>query len=547
MTVPGTDITVGTPRRRLAERCAALGMPCWQFDASGREISGPGESGGAGAWLRTRVVSSFARDAAALWAMEEPPGDPEVFPGARLIPLQETRRRRRLSLTLAMALAPEALEGETFRAACAEAGLDEGEARSALAGMAVFPREAAVRVGEALGWAHADLAELDDQRFNVDSLSRQLAESYEEMTLLYQLRESMNELAHPDRFVKQACFELHQVMPFRWVGARFADDPDLARALAGRTVHVGTLPCPEPLFRSSAGALLASLRPGRSEMLDAETSPLAVRGSQAFAHPIVRSGQVVGALLMGDKRGEDAAVTTIEMKMVEAAAGYVAILMENASLYEDQHAMFLGTLRALTASIDAKDPYTRGHSERVADLAAEIARAAGLPEAQVERVRIAGLVHDVGKIGVPEAVLRKPGRLSDAEFEAMKAHPEIGYHILRDIPQMADVLPGVLHHHERYEGGGYPTGIAGEEIPLVARIIALADSFDAMSSNRTYRPAMTRKRVLDEIRANAGRQFDPRLAAVFERVDLREYDRAVARHLADSERERPGGPRGAAA
>jgi HD-GYP domain-containing protein (c-di-GMP phosphodiesterase class II) len=136
----------------------------------------------------------------------------------------------------------------------------------------------------------------------------------------------------------------------------------------------------------------------------------------------------------------------------------------------------------------------------------------------------------VGKIGVPEAVLTKAGRLTDAEFEHIKRHPEMGHIILRDIPQLADVLPGVLHHHERWDGAGYPHRLTGEHIPLLARVIALADTFDAMSSNRSYRPAMPRERVLAEVARCAGTQFDPALSPLFLRIDLAEYDRMVARH-----------------
>ncbi len=153
----------------------------------------------------------------------------------------------------------------------------------------------------------------------------------------------------------------------------------------------------------------------------------------------------------------------------------------------------------------------------------------------VERIRIAGLVHDIGKIGVPEAILRKPGRLTDDEVRSMKSHPEIGHRILQDIKQLADVLPGVLHHHERFDGKGYPKGLSGEGIPLSARIIALADSFDAMSSNRTYRTALPRAKVLSEIRACAGAQFDPRMAELFVTLDFTAYDRAVLRHRAAAE------------
>ena len=192
----------------------------------------------------------------------------------------------------------------------------------------------------------------------------------------------------------------------------------------------------------------------------------------------------------------------------------------------------------MSGALDAKDRYTRGHSDRVAYLSAETARVLGLSDEEVERVRIAGIVHDVGKIGVPESVLCKPGRLTDEEFEKIKKHPEIGFRILEGIPGLQDILPGVLHHHERYDGRGYPHGLAGEDVPLLARIIGVADTFDAMSSNRAYRSKMSREVVLAEIAKCSGTQFDPAVAEAFLRLNLSEYDRMVADHAAQDPLER---------
>jgi HD-GYP domain-containing protein (c-di-GMP phosphodiesterase class II) len=194
--------------------------------------------------------------------------------------------------------------------------------------------------------------------------------------------------------------------------------------------------------------------------------------------------------------------------------------------------MFLGTLEALTASIDAKDRYTCGHSRRVAHLTQQLAEAIGLDEHTVSRCHIAGLVHDVGKIGVPEAVLLKPGKLTAEEYGWIRKHPEMGFRILKDIPQLNDILPGVLYHHERWDGRGYPQGLSGEQIPLLARLIGLADSFDAMSSTRTYRSALSRGQVLEEIARCRGSQFDPDLAATFVHLDFSEFDRLVREHQA---------------
>jgi HD-GYP domain-containing protein (c-di-GMP phosphodiesterase class II) len=138
----------------------------------------------------------------------------------------------------------------------------------------------------------------------------------------------------------------------------------------------------------------------------------------------------------------------------------------------------------------------------------------------------------VGKIGVPESTLLKPGKLTEVEFGHIKKHPEIGFEILHQVPLLADVLPGVLHHHERYDGKGYPYGLSGTEIPLMARIIAVADTFDAMSSDRAYRARMPRVQVLAEIARSAGTQLDPRLAQIMQKVNLAEYDALSARHAA---------------
>ena len=170
------------------------------------------------------------------------------------------------------------------------------------------------------------------------------------------------------------------------------------------------------------------------------------------------------------------------------------------------------------------------HSERVALVARELATVAGMSPAMVDQIYMAGLLHDVGKIGVPEAVLKKPGKLTAEEFEQMKQHPEIGAHILRDVRQLEPVIPGVLHHHERWDGRGYPAKLAGENIPLAGRILCLADCFDAMTSNRTYRPALPFDTALSEIRNGAGTQFDPELAAAFLRISQERLLELTAGH-----------------
>src|SRR5215204_3822211 len=205
-------------------------------------------------------------------------------------------------------------------------------------------------------------------------------------------------------------------------------------------------------------------------------------------------------------------------------------------LFEDVHGLMMGLLHSLTSAVDAKDAYTCGHSERVALVSRHLAQQMGLSEKDVEQIYMAGLLHDVGKIGVPEAVLQKTGKLTPEEFEQMKRHPQIGARILQDIKQVREIVPGVRHHHELYDGKGYPVGLAGEKIPLMGRIICLADCFDAMTSNRTYRKALPLEVALTEIRRCSGTQFDPALTDAFLRTECETFRELLKDHQEQTKR-----------
>lgn len=186
--------------------------------------------------------------------------------------------------------------------------------------------------------------------------------------------------------------------------------------------------------------------------------------------------------------------------------------------------VYRALLRTLTAAIDARDPYTQGHSARVSANAAAIARRLGLPPRDVERIRRAGLLHDIGKIGVRDAVLLKPGKLTPEEWEALKQHTSIGARIVAESGAMTELLAAIRHHHERIDGRGYPAGLKGDAIPLDARILAVADAFDAMTSDRAYQRARPPEQALLELRRVAGAQVDARvveaLAGLYERGEL---------------------------
>jgi HD-GYP domain-containing protein (c-di-GMP phosphodiesterase class II) len=369
-----------------------------------------------------------------------------------------------------------------------------------------------------------------DLRSLVEGFSQRLMQSYEETYSLFRTLRLVASSPDPVCQIRLVCANVQQVLPFSWVAVAFRDDPKIVPELRSRVFLVGAAPNQEEVeaaILNKAAALLENewtkvLVPGKSTVA-------ALTNAEAVCDPISHDDHVIGLLIAGNKTTDNGEIASPEMQYLDAVAEFIGTFHENMARYSEQRAMSIGTLEALTAAIDAKDPYTRGHSERVAYLSSEIAKAMGLSDDEAERVRISGLVHDVGKIGVPERVLCKAGRLTDEEFGLIKLHPETGHRILKGITLLEHALGGVLHHHERIDGRGYPHGLKGDAIPLTARIIGLADTFDAMSSNRAYRPAMPREKVLAEIARCAGTQLDAAVVAAFTKVDLRGYDELMTR------------------
>ncbi len=263
---------------------------------------------------------------------------------------------------------------------------------------------------------------------------------------------------------------------------------------------------------------------------------------EALCIPVTIGNSVAGCIYLDNREGQVRGQSSDEdIEYCTGLAEIASLAMSNLKRAdierrhtEERHGFLLGTVSALVNAIDAKDTYTCGHSERVAWLSKELAQFLELDEATIEEVHICGLVHDIGKIGIPEAILRKPGRLTDEEFEQIRAHPVIGEDILREVPQLQPVLPGVRSHHERWDGGGYPDGTKGKDTPLFGRILGIADAFDAMCSSRSYRKKLNRSEVLDEIAACAGAQFDPELAKLFLKINFIHYDVMIDFHVSQA-------------
>ena len=204
------------------------------------------------------------------------------------------------------------------------------------------------------------------------------------------------------------------------------------------------------------------------------------------------------------------------LKLLHILVDFFSLSLENAYLFNDLKSSYFDTIRAITKSIEARDPYTKGHSERVAHYAKIMAEELQWDRQEIELIDWGGMLHDVGKIGVPDSILNKPGRLTDDEYHRMQLHPLIGAEIVEGISFLEPAKPYIIDHHERFDGKGYSRGIAGEKISIQGRLLAVADSFDAMTSDRPYRKSLPLEVAFDEIVGHKGTQFDPEVVRAFE-------------------------------
>ena len=239
--------------------------------------------------------------------------------------------------------------------------------------------------------------------------------------------------------------------------------------------------------------------------------------------PLKIKDDVIGTLTIANK-DDGSKFVQEDLEMVTTIASQASVAINNARLYEEQQRTYLSTVQALVSTIEASDSYTRGHSERVTRYAMAIAEEMGLPGATLRNLEQAAILHDIGKIGIDLGLLHKTEKLDYSDIETLRKHPEIGQRILEPIHFLCSTSDIVAQHHERYDGDGYPNGLRGSEIQLEARVLAVADTFDAMTSNRPYRDALLREDAITEIRENSGTQFDPDVVEAF----LRVYDKEQA-------------------
>lgn len=513
--VPGRDGAAARPvlLQQLAHRALVLGVWPWRVRQDGALASPLFHLDATSAWLAgTEFVRAVNRAVVSSTATEPLPGM-FVTPvnlgaagddGLVLIALDKTAEHQ-----------------AWFGRACLDAGTDATAAAELLT---TTTADSLARTMAAIEFMAHDLGHATTLRRTVDGCANQLVAGMEAMNALGFLGGSLHDLTCPAHFIKQATERIRQALGLSWCAVQIAE-PLSPTFPAGTHVAGATGVTSETLDAALRGLSARVATPTRTLVLlegDELRAFASLSCGTLALQRIARGTRLAGVLAAACPAGTR--LTGERSAVIAAAAGYIGAFVDNAQLYDEQQRLIAGSLRALTATIEAKDQNTHGHSARVAFLASRLAHFVGLDRAMVRRAYLCGLVHDIGKIGIRESVLAKPDKLSDDEFDHIKRHPVIGYDILRDLPALADLLPGVLHHHERWDGRGYPHGLAGGDIPLLARLIAVVDTFDAMSSARAYRPALARERVLGEIKRVLGTQLDPELGAALLDMDLDEVD-----------------------
>ena len=442
--------------------------------------------------------------------------------GGCLLAMPIYRRRRIVGVAVACYPAREMLDEEFLARTCDRLGLD----RQAVAAMAEhdcrYSAEEAEGLLDLLEWLLEREQDQAVAKEELANLSANLAVTYEELSLLYSISGSMSVTQDPPDFLHSVCEELLEVMNIS--GAAAIEYAHPSSGERETLVVAGEIDLDVPSLRKLMLKTIASSLTGDdrailcNDFADADDPELTRRIDNYIAVPLVSDDNRIG-LLVGTNKvvGE---FDSVDLKLLNSIGNQSSVFLANNRLYADLQDLLMGVLHALTATIDAKDPYTCGHSHRVALISKRIAEDMGLPAEKVRQIYLCGLLHDIGKIGVPEAVLTKPGRLTDDEYDKIRLHPSIGARILGGIRQLDEVIVGILTHHERPDGSGYPQGLSGDALPLDGLIVGLADSFDAMTSDRTYRKALPLEQVIREIRDHAGTQFDPRVVETFLAMDV---------------------------
>lgn len=420
---------------------------------------------------------------------------------------------------------------EDVRSAAEAFGVDSAHAFRWSRSMDVWPPHAVLHLAEALQNSDQWDCQIEQLNSQLTDVSAHLLSTFEELNLLHRLSERLSISSSETELGDMALTWLGEIVPAEnlvlmfegWAIARTPGDTDEAPSILnwGKRLLDDT-EYPQFIDRLGPKAKEGALVLNRDKTSHPTWGYPDIR--EAIAVPIRTGDRVLGWILSfnhdGSKNAIDDEFGTVEASLLSSVAAILGVHAGNMHLYRERNDFFESVIRALSSAIDAKDPYTCGHSDRVARIAVCLARQMGCEAEDLNTIYLSGLLHDIGKIGIDDNVLRKPGKLTKEEYEHIKQHPELGHHILKGVKQLDKVLPVVLHHHEAWDGSGYPAGLIQEECPLLARITAVADSVDAMGSDRPYRKGMPAEKLDSILKAGAGRQWDPQVVQAF--FDARE-------------------------
>ena len=362
------------------------------------------------------------------------------------------------------------------------------------------------------------LEDIIGYRYELDNLSSEIVRNYEELSLLYDLSVRLGSQPDLDTICRMVVDQVHSILPGSNVGLLLvhSETGEVSSQLA---VDGEGRPLPPVRLGMNKGITGEVISSGQSVIVcDVHEHPAYVKVGypmdSLMSVAMTMGDKVIGVINVSDKTNKEE-FTTYNLKLVSAIAAVAAVSLENTRHLSEVKDLYFSAVKSLVMAIDAKDPYTHSHSIRVSQLSAAVAEVLGFPHREVEDIRLAGLLHDVGKIGIPENVLLKTGKLTNDEWEIMKQHPLLSVQILEHFKPFQHISKWVRCEHERHDGKGYPDGLAGDEIPIQSRIIAAADAFDAITSDRYYRKRRSDAVAIEILEGHSGTQFDPKIIGGF--------------------------------
>jgi putative nucleotidyltransferase with HDIG domain len=365
-----------------------------------------------------------------------------------------------------------------------------------------------------LGTAEEDTKELREYIKNLEVINEGLRNSFEELTTLYRLVDIITESKTLERVLNSLMDMVSEIVSCEGAMLFLVDEktgePDLAlkRNISKKNEAKINLQIKQKVIEWT-------LKKGKTiAMPDIDEESNDSESATFILVPLIAHDKPVGLIdIITDTPEGD--ITTKDLSLLTILAKQAGLSIENVKLYESMTKDKLSIIRALSSTVDAKDHHTAGHSIKVSDYSVKIAEALGLSERDIVDIKYAALLHDIGKIGIPDEIIKKPTKLTPEEFEIVKTHPQIGAKIIKEIESLSAMVPIILHHHERFDGKGYPDGLKGDAIPIGARIVHVTDAYDTMVSARAYRDMLPAELAVSELRKNAGNQFDPKIVEEF--------------------------------